>query len=269
MGVYLINIFFAWCIGRFILRLIAFPGATSRVSNEVETEFTKYSLRMSHNASENVIEFCMLLVSMEEALLYSSGYGSGGVGGASSPNSLASDGSNGSGGVNVLFAGSPKKKLVSALVGKSSSGNSNFASNSGHYEIISSWKKVEQYKNRILGMFFDVLHCLIHENGEGLPVNDAAGDTNSSSEGGKSRLTKYNNNRLVGDIGNLLPTVTKQGRKDGEELYNILKRVLNDLDNLENCASDLLTSSGNKNQSRALTMLPCGTKVAHFCNRIT
>jgi pimeloyl-ACP methyl ester carboxylesterase len=45
-GVYVIVIASLWYLGRAVIRMIAFPGASHKVQAEVESEFAKYSVRM-------------------------------------------------------------------------------------------------------------------------------------------------------------------------------------------------------------------------------
>ena len=46
MGVYALTVGTIFFLGRVIIRMIAFPGASNKVVSEVETEFAKYSVRM-------------------------------------------------------------------------------------------------------------------------------------------------------------------------------------------------------------------------------
>jgi hypothetical protein len=92
-------------------------------------------------------------------------------------------------------------------------------------------------------MFYEVLHCLLHEDGQAPPSDDEV----------KDLLTKYSNNRLVGDIGNIKHNVTKDAKERGEHLYELLKRVLSDLDTFEQCSSHLIKKNTNqRNKSSQL-----------------
>jgi len=50
-------------LGTSAFELLAFPGASHRVYNEIETEFSKYALRMLENAASSLQEFCLAILS--------------------------------------------------------------------------------------------------------------------------------------------------------------------------------------------------------------
>ena len=56
------------------------------------------------------------------------------------------------------------------------------------------WRRAELYKNRVVAVYFQVLQALYEQS---VP------NTGSTGAGGTAYLTKYGNNRLVGDIGNV------------------------------------------------------------------
>ena len=55
-GVYLLAIAFVFLVGRSIIRLIAFPGSSHRVSSEMEHEFSKYSVRMVVFSANGIVD---------------------------------------------------------------------------------------------------------------------------------------------------------------------------------------------------------------------
>jgi len=55
-GVYLAVVATIALVGRAVLRMIAFPGSSHRVSNEIEKEFTKYSVRVITASATSLIE---------------------------------------------------------------------------------------------------------------------------------------------------------------------------------------------------------------------
>jgi hypothetical protein len=55
-GIYALAFGCVLLIGRSIIRLIAFPGSSNRVSSEIEKEFNKYSVRMLLSASNSLID---------------------------------------------------------------------------------------------------------------------------------------------------------------------------------------------------------------------
>ena len=63
-------------------------------------------------------------------------------------------------------------------------------SSAAYYEIASLWKRSKSFRDRVLGVYADVLSYIL---------NDGQQTSNSSGSG----LTKYGNNRLSGDIGDL------------------------------------------------------------------
>jgi len=229
LGVYIVLVLGLWSIGKFVLRLIAFPGATNRVSAEVETEFSKYSVRMLDNGVESLIDLCTLLITT---------YDNSPVGG-------------------VDGGGGGSRRKLQAMDRNSSEV---LRSSYGRYDIIPLWSKVCSYRDRVFGMYYDVVLNLLTKdtsggNSEDLgdsATNDTATDdttttTNEASttntiDDYRYRLTKYGNNHLIGDVGNLL-TISSQARIDGEALVQLLRNVLRDLDILKEHGRTLLTCS--------------------------
>ena len=58
------------------------------------------------------------------------------------------------------------------------------------YEIQTLWKRAKNYRDRILAVYADVLSYILHDGQQTTDVQDPT-------------LTKYGNNRLSGDIGDL------------------------------------------------------------------
>mmetsp|Transcript_16472 Transcript_16472/g.31220 ORF Transcript_16472/g.31220 Transcript_16472/m.31220 type:complete len:1192 (-) Transcript_16472:3011-6586(-) len=190
VGVYFAILFCIWNIGRFVLRMITFPGSTSRLKGDIESEFTKYSIRMLENAAEAIMEVAMVMASMEEVTMHG--------------------GHNG-----VKFVDGVNGRAV-RLIGKKSI---------APRELYALWNKVCQYRDRVLGMYYDVLHCLLLEEGQG-----------------SGEKTKYGNNPLVGDIGNLVD-ISCRAKSDGDRLMKALKKVLEDLESLDAVAGNYLRDS--------------------------
>ena len=145
-GIYTLAFLFTFMVGRAIIRLIAFPGSSARVSTEIESEFAKYSVRM-------LVSSCNSLIDVASAILQTS----------QSANQSTNPGSGGIDGVNASFS---------------------------YYEIPGLWKRAKSYRNRVLGVYLDVLLFLLRPEEEHGP--NASSDT-----------TRFGNNRLKGDIGNL------------------------------------------------------------------
>lgn len=221
-------VFGIWCIGRFVLRLIAFPGATNRVSDEVETEFSKYSVRMLDHSADSMIDLCTLLITKFDA-----------------SSAIVDSGSHRQRQHQSLFKTQDNKALLSGY---------------GQYDVIPLWSKACSYRDRVLGMYYDVLLNLL-TNGR-IGGDNADGDSNkdvdltdntttsaeattpftATDESYRYRLSKYGNNCLIGDVGNL-STITPQARLDGDALLQLLRNVLRDLENLKEQGKVLLTSS--------------------------
>lgn len=216
VGVYLMILLCIWNTGRFVLRMITFPGATSRLKGEIETEFTKYSIRMLENAAEAILELAMVLASLEDVTM------------------------NGYDGVKSVHGANGK---VARLTGKYSR---------APYELSSLWTKVCQYRDRVLGMYYDVLYCLLMEEGQGT-----------------GEETRYGNNPLVGDIGNLVD-ISCRAKSDGDRFMKALKKVLDDLESLEASAGNYLrdpkkNSHGPKGSIRVIQRLLVSTTEFSEC----
>ena len=199
-GVYTFLLAFIWSIGRVIVRLIAFPVSTGKVQSEVESEFAKYMIRMLDNSCECIMECTMLLLSQD-------------------PNSASFDfGSDTS---------MSEKETIMRLL------NSSY----GRYDLIPLWRKSCSYRNRVLGMLAMVLDCFYGESTSSRPRSSSS--TSDATTGGEDFRTKYNNNRIMGDCGDL-SQVTGEAIQDGQELYKRLHQVLDHMDQLEYTASAIL-----------------------------
>lgn len=65
-GVYAVAIGTVFLIGRSIIRLIAFPGASRKVITDIEGEFAKYSVRMIETATESLIDLATVFEPREQ-----------------------------------------------------------------------------------------------------------------------------------------------------------------------------------------------------------
>jgi len=134
-GVYILAIGTVFFVGRTVIRMIAFPGASQKVTAQIEREFARYSVRMIVSALNSLIEVATIL---------------------------------------VKNSGS-----------ESQQGMSNYT-----YELPGLWRRSKTYRDRVLGMYLDVLLVLY-------------GQPSSSAGSTSPDITKYGNNHLSGDIGNL------------------------------------------------------------------
>ena len=189
LGVYALTICGIFFIGRNIIRLIAFPGASQKVTQEIEREFAKYSVRMITLACQSILE------------------------------------------------------VTQTIAAKSSSSSNNAAtirrSNSNLSDLASTWNRAKSYRDRVLGVYLEVLLYLYNQ--PSLPTDHAAAD-----------LTRFGNNRLAGDVGTL-ERLTAEAKTDGRELMERLKHVILLLDNLEEAAQPILDSNASRNRNTALT----------------
>ena len=146
-GIYVLFFVSVFMIGRSIIRLIAFPGSSNRVSSEMEKEFNKYSVRMILSAANSLLDLASTI---------SSANGGGGGGDDKSSSSIVS------------------------------------------YEIPTLWKRAKSYRDRVLGVYTEVLQYLLNKDDVPPPTSSS-----SSSSASASDLTPSGNNKLSGDIGDL------------------------------------------------------------------
>uniref|UniRef100_A0A7S1Z1N8 Uncharacterized protein n=1 Tax=Trieres chinensis TaxID=1514140 RepID=A0A7S1Z1N8_TRICV len=103
------------------------------------------------------------------------------------------------------------------------------------------WRRAGSYRDRVLGMYSDVMSNLV-EASEGRPPADDLG-------AGSGGLNKYGNNPLKGDVGDL-STVTPQSREDAKALSELLHRALVNMDQAERAMGPVLNDkSGGTSRS--------------------
>jgi hypothetical protein len=184
-GVYAIAIMTVFMVGRAVIRLIAFPGSSYRVSGDIEKEFTKYSVRMITSSANSIVD------------------------------------------------------LAVAILGSSKSSSSIDEKSLTLFEVPAMWKRVKSYRDRVLGVYSEVLHCTLEDRTETAP-----GSMISSSS---PDLNQFGNNRLVGDVGDL-SGLTTEAKSDGRILLNHLDKVLGQLSALEIQAKPILELTSGKQQ---------------------
>ena len=74
-GVYFLSTATVFYVGRAIIRLIAFPGASQRVTAEIEREFAKYSVRMLEHSVNCIAELTVALKQQQMRNSGATGYG--------------------------------------------------------------------------------------------------------------------------------------------------------------------------------------------------
>lgn len=132
-GIYALTVGTIFMVGRSIIRLLAFPGSTNRVSSEIEKEFSKYSVRM-------ISASCVSIMDLAQAI---------------------------------------------ASAGTTQSGSQSYTT----YEIPAMWNRAKSYRDRVLAVYMEVLQYIY--------------SCDQSSSPSMSNTTKYGNNELSGDIGDL------------------------------------------------------------------
>jgi hypothetical protein len=184
-GVYTIAIVMVFMIGRAVIRLIAFPGSSFRVSGEIEKEFSKYSVRMISSSANSILD------------------------------------------------------LAVAILGSSKPGGSSDDKNMMLFEVPALWKRVKSYRDRVLGVYSEVLHYTLQDRTETSPP--------SGTSSLWPDLNQFGNNRLVGDIGDM-SGLTSEAKSDGRILLSHLDKVLGQLSSLEIQARPIFNSTGGKQQ---------------------
>jgi hypothetical protein len=181
LGIYALAVVVVYIIGRAIIRLIAFPGSSHRVSSEMEKEFAKYSVRMLVASSNSIIDLATALISLSQG------------------KSVSEDGS-----TNISF-----------------------------YEVPNLWKRAKSYRDRVLAVYAEVLKYLFKGSGDIISPSSQDSD-----------LSKYGNNCLTGDIGDL-SGLTTEAKRDGKKLLKLLNSVLDEMDRFEKVTGSILENSGS------------------------
>ena len=206
-GIYLLAIFTVFFVGRSIIRLIAFPGASQKVTAEIETEFAKYSVRIITSSCDALMEVASILSS--------------------------------------AFPG-----------GDSNSDSQQRRRASDLYDLPVFWRRAKTYRDRVFAVYLEVLLYLYHDQA-----------STPSSSHGPPDLTKYGNNRLSGDIGNL-SGLTPEARNDGKGLLERLKKVMALTDELEQLARPVLEAGLGPSTPNPLPP-EAGTKAKSLLEAIT
>ncbi|KAG7338807.1 hypothetical protein IV203_026277 [Nitzschia inconspicua] len=66
-GIYTMAVVTVFMVGRAIIRLIAFPGSSYRVSGEIEKEFAKYSVRMITSSANSILDLAVAVLGSSKA----------------------------------------------------------------------------------------------------------------------------------------------------------------------------------------------------------
>lgn len=139
IGVYCLLLGLIFIIGRGIIRMIAFPGASRKVAGDIEGEFAKYSIRMIEISCTGLYDLS-----------------------------------------SILCVEDVNQSTLSQLP--------------------QLWHRTQNHRDRILGVFLDVLSCL--QQDDSLILTESAVEPQSAGPFGPD-YTRFGNNRLTGDLGNL------------------------------------------------------------------
>jgi len=217
-GIYALWMATVVLVGRSIIRMIAFPGASQKVIAEMEREFARYSIRMISSSCTSFMDVAGAMVS----LCHAAGSAGGGRGG---------------------LGPSPGGGLLLAGMGVGAAGPRRAAPASVLYDVPIQWRRAKTYRDRVIGVYLEVLQYMYQEE----PLNAsaavaaaaAATTTIITPSPTDPDLTRFGNNRMSGDIGNL-SGLTPQARTDGRELLEKLKKIVQLLDKLERLAQPVL-----------------------------
>ena len=201
-GVYLCLIGTIFLIGRMIIRLIAFPGASQKIITDIEQEFNKYSVRMIHTACSNIIE------------------------------------------------------LASVFEPRDQSGEQTLDSRTMAI-VPTVWRRVQSFRCRVLAVYIDVLQYMYKHQPQQVSADEddlitslelSSNPIDASFSNGSTtlpdgiygpKLSRYGNNILAGDVGNVLALPAKV-RTDGRELLQRLEDVVQLINHLELVAGPML-----------------------------
>ena len=125
--------------GRCLLRLLAFPGTNIKVYGEIECEFDKYSNKMLGSGCEAIIDFCMALR----------------AGGASSSSSSS------------ISSTQQQLKSQRILGGQEQQQQNDINNGWDVIDVPATYNRVQIYKKRVFGTYYEVLHCLLEDCGQG------------------------------------------------------------------------------------------------------
>jgi hypothetical protein len=151
-GVYAAAVGVIFLIGRSIIRLIAFPGASRKVVTDIESEFAKYSVRMIAAATSSLIDLAIVFEPREQ------------------------------------------------------SGDQHL-DNRTMYQLPGLWRRVRGFRDRVLGVYLEVLRYIYQQDSiSSLSLSTSSDHSQHAKISASSYgpgLTRYGNNRLSGDIGNV------------------------------------------------------------------
>mmetsp|Transcript_19796 Transcript_19796/g.56876 ORF Transcript_19796/g.56876 Transcript_19796/m.56876 type:complete len:1306 (+) Transcript_19796:127-4044(+) len=201
LGIYLLVIGTVYKAGRALIRLIAFPGSSHRVYGEIEAEFGRYSCRMLDAACGVVIEAASAIIAVGGGVPPED---RGSLGGGTAPGLMSK--------VEQMMAPS---------------------SQYGYYDLAPLWGRAGSYRDRVLGVYADVLARCLTDGGHDVTTTTSAAAT--AGAGDEDARTIHGNNPLVGNIGDL-SGVAPDAVEEGCNFYELLQRVLSDMTQVDEVA---------------------------------
>ena len=228
IGIYLLMVGTVYKAGRALIRLIAFPGSSHRVYGEIEAEFGRYSCRMLDAACGVVIEAASAIIAVGGGVPPED---RGSLGGGTAPGLMSK--------VEQMMAPS---------------------SQYGFYDLAPLWSRAGSYRDRVLGVYADVLGRCLADGGHNVTTAaTTAGVSSTSTSAAASEdqdlRTIYGNNPLVGSIGDL-SGVAPDAVEEGCNFYELLHRVLDGMAKVDDVASQVVRSNSGTAAS------PGGTTVS-------
>jgi len=109
-----------------------------------------------------------------------------------------------------------------------------------HADICSLWQRTRTYRNRVFGVYFEVLSIFYKSNNTHTVASVVPPDSQANA-----LSTAFGNNPIKGDVGNLT-RVTSQAQSNGRSFLGQLGKVLTGLSQLEQLASSLLNNDGRE-----------------------
>ena len=276
-GLYLLAIGIIFGVGRTIIRFIAFPGASRKMTLDIEKEFARYAIRMLLGALDAIREVAV-------ALLQATGHSNHHT-------------------TRTAAAATTTTTTTPTTTMTRTSVASTLSATTAKQMLPGLWRRAETHRNRVLAVFTEVLLVLYQQpNAESIqPASSSSstttttslsgsGNTGTTNTGGsgpinpkqqqQEDLTKYGNNRLVGDIGTVThnnnngnpPNVSLDARERGRELMQQLQRLLVLCDPLEETVQVFLRNNQAPLHKEAVALtqelIVLCTTLLDFCNTV-
>lgn len=244
LGVIALLLISVCSIGRCILRLLVFPGTNVRIYREIENEFSNYCCTMLDSVSETIDN--LIQSTIEHDTKYSS---------TSSSSSTEEQQLQATYMHTIKYSTKILGTFIDVLHYLSDEGGGSKKMKNDEQQ-----QKKNDFYNRLDKSCKRSFCCdrrtSLLDDGTISSSTLASSSSSSSPPAGCDstttdsqlhvRLTKYGNNPLVGDIGNLTKSITPQARNDGRELLTLIIATMNDL----SIVGSYIPTSSNNNKIR-------------------